>query len=134
DLLADLTGVRVVGTAPGRELSGKRALVTGSTSGIGRAIALELAAAGADVIIHGRRSVEAAERVAAAVRERGAFGSVLLADLRDAAECRRLVDQAWQQGDLHILVNNAGADTLTGEAGRWPFEQKLDELLAVDVK
>jgi 2-amino-4-hydroxy-6-hydroxymethyldihydropteridine diphosphokinase len=60
DLLADLTGVRIVGKSPGRELTGKQALVTGSTSGIGRAIALELAAAGANVLIHGRRSVEAA--------------------------------------------------------------------------
>ena len=66
DLLADLLQLRPFGISPGRELTGLRALVTGSTSGIGRAIAVELASAGADVIVHGRRSVEAAEETAAA--------------------------------------------------------------------
>ena len=134
DLLAGLTGMRVVGASPGRELTGRRALVTGSTSGIGRAVALELAAAGAGVIVHGRRSADAAEAVAAAVHRRGGESAVLLADLRDPDECRRLVDRAWGLGPLHILVNNAGADTLTGGAARLPFARKLEELLAVDVK
>jgi 3-oxoacyl-[acyl-carrier protein] reductase len=109
-------------------------LVTGSTSGIGRAIALELAAAGADVLIHGRRSPEAAVAVAGRVRAMGVRSGFVLVDLRDPVECQRLVEEAWNlwQG-LDILVNNAGADTLTGEAGRWPFERKLAELLAVDV-
>ena len=61
-LLAELQGIQPAGPTPGRELTGLRALVTGSTSGIGRAIALELAAAGADVIIHGRQSHDAARR------------------------------------------------------------------------
>src|SRR6185437_9275682 len=67
DLLAELQGLRLHSSAPGRELAGRRALVTGSTSGIGRAIALELATAGADVIIHGRRSQKAAEETAARI-------------------------------------------------------------------
>ncbi len=134
ELLADLTGVRPHGKAPGRELAGKRALVTGSTSGIGRAIALDLAAAGASVIVHGRRSVEKAEAVAAEVRCWGGESRILMADLSVADECRRLAEQAWNLWPLDILVNNAGADTLTGEAARWPFERKLEELLAVDVK
>ena len=118
----------------GRELTGLRAVVTGSTSGIGRAMALALAAGGADVIVHGRRSRESAEEVAALVRAAGARGGVVLADLRDERECRRLVEDAWQTwGGVEVWVNNAGADTLTGEAGRWPFERKLQELLAVDV-
>src|SRR5439155_14666257 len=50
-LKADLLGVAPFGPSPGRELTGSRALVTGSTSGIGRAIALEFAAGGADVIV-----------------------------------------------------------------------------------
>jgi 3-oxoacyl-[acyl-carrier protein] reductase len=135
DLLADLTGVRLASASPGRELTGKNALVTGSTSGIGRAVALELAAAGANVLVHGRRLAEAAEAVAAAVRRAGGKSEVLLADLRQADECRYLAEQAWGTWEsLDILVNNAGADTLTGEAAKWLFERKLEELLAVDVR
>jgi 3-oxoacyl-[acyl-carrier protein] reductase len=115
-------------------LAGLRALVTGSTSGIGRAIALELAAAGADVIVHGRRSRAALEAVVEQVRQVGVRGQALLADLRDREACEQLVEDAWRQwGGLDIWINNAGADTLTGEAIHWPFERKLEELLAVDV-
>ncbi|HYT90039.1 MAG TPA: 2-amino-4-hydroxy-6-hydroxymethyldihydropteridine diphosphokinase [Gemmataceae bacterium] len=72
----------------GRELEGQTALVTGSTSGIGRAIALELAAAGARVIIHGRRA-EAAAAVADEVVSLGATAFVALGDLIQLEECRR---------------------------------------------
>jgi 2-amino-4-hydroxy-6-hydroxymethyldihydropteridine diphosphokinase len=117
-----------------RELAGRRALVTGSTSGIGRAIALELAAGGADVIVHGRRSQEAGRQLGDQLRSLGVRSQVLLADLRQAGECQGLVQKAWEEWDgLDIWVNNAGADTLTGEASRWAFERKLEELLAVDV-
>jgi 2-amino-4-hydroxy-6-hydroxymethyldihydropteridine diphosphokinase len=128
-----------------RELSGLRAVVTGSTSGIGRAIALELATAGADVVIHRRNpgglaepaaaEIRAqAEQVADAVRAHDVRSQVILADLRQREECRRLAELAWQTwGGVDIWINNAGADTLTGEAGDWSFEQKLGELLAVDV-
>jgi 2-amino-4-hydroxy-6-hydroxymethyldihydropteridine diphosphokinase len=134
DLLADLLGLRPAGPAPGRELAGLRALVTGSTGGIGRAVALELAAGGADVVVHGRRSRDAAEDAASAVRRRGGRSAALLADLRDRDQCLKLGDEAWGAwGGLDVLVNNAGADTLTGDAAAWPFERKLAELLAVDV-
>jgi NAD(P)-dependent dehydrogenase (short-subunit alcohol dehydrogenase family) len=134
DLLADLQGLRPAGPSPGRELAGQRALVTGSSSGIGRAIALELVAAGADVLIHARRSVDAAAETVERTRALGSRSEVLLADLRKPDECLRLAEQAWEtwQG-LEIWINNAGADTLTGEAAHWPFERKLEELLAVDV-
>ncbi len=139
DLLADVQGLRPEAgwsqPPAGRELAGKRALVTGSTSGIGRAIALELAAAGADVVVHGRRSREAAETVAARVRVLGGRGAVVLEDLRDPEACRRLAGRGWDLwGGLDVWVNNAGADTLTGEAARRSFEWKLEELLAVDVR
>jgi 3-oxoacyl-[acyl-carrier protein] reductase len=134
-LRAELLGVRPYNRVPTRELTGMRALVTGSTSGIGRAIALELAAGGADVLIHGRRSRSAAEEVAAAVQRAGSRSGVVIADLRDPTACHTLIQQAWDHwGGLEILINNAGADTLTGEAASWPFERKLEELWAVDVR
>jgi 3-oxoacyl-[acyl-carrier protein] reductase len=116
------------------ELAGLRAVVTGSTSGIGRAIALELAAGGADVIVHGRRPA-AAEDVAALLRDKHVEARVLLGDLRDPEQLSRFAEAAWAEWDgLDIWINNAGADTLTGEAADWPFERKLQELLDVDVK
>jgi 2-amino-4-hydroxy-6-hydroxymethyldihydropteridine diphosphokinase len=124
-------GRRGEGKAP--ELAGKTALVTGSTSGIGRAIALELGAGGARVIVHGRRS-EAAADVAREIEELGGTAHILLGNLIQLEECRRLVDTAWEEwGPLDVWVNNAGADILTGEAAHWPFAHRLRELLEVDV-
>jgi 3-oxoacyl-[acyl-carrier protein] reductase len=119
-----------------RDLAGQTAVVTGSTSGIGRAIALELADAGANVVIHGRRSPESAERVAAECRARQVEARCIRADVRDGADCARMVDAAWGlwQRGIDIWINNAGADTLTGEAAAWSFERKLQELWAVDVQ
>ena len=134
DLLAKLLGVRPAGPSPGRELVGLRALVTGSTGGIGRAVAVELARGGADVIVHGRRSLEAAEAVAQEVRHAGGRCAVVMADLKVREGRRSLAEEAWRTWDgLDIVINNAGADTLTGAAAHWPFERKLEELLAIDV-
>jgi 3-oxoacyl-[acyl-carrier protein] reductase len=130
-----LSSVRSVSApAPAGELTGLRALVTGSTSGIGRAIALQFAAAGADVVVHGRKAA-AAEAVVAQLHARGVHGRAIVADLHQEEERHRLVETAWEEsGGLDIWVNNAGADTLTGEAAGWSFARKLEELLAVDVK
>ena len=129
----DLALERAPSTNTGRELEGLRALITGSTSGIGRAIALELAAAGAEIIIHGRDQ-EGAEAVLAEVEARDVAAEYILADLAAPEECRRLVETAWDSwGPIDIWINNAGADTLTGAAADWPFLRKLQELLDVDV-
>lgn len=118
-----------------RDLMGLRALVTGSTSGIGRTIVLELAAAGADVVIHGRRFPDCAVITAENARRLGVDAKVMVADLRKPADCRRLVQTAWDLFDgLDIWINNAGVDTLTGDAVHWPFERKLEELWSVDVR
>ena len=119
-----------------RVLHGQTAVVTGSTSGIGRAIALALAGAGANLLIHGRRSAQAAERVVAECQAQQVDAQYILADLRDDSECSRLVDFAWDLGKpgVDIWINNAGADTLTGDAAHWSFERKLQELWAVDVR
>ncbi len=118
-----------------RELAGHFAVITGSTSGIGRAIALALADAGANVIVHGRRAQEAVEQVAAACRQNQVQAHGVLVDLSDDAQCARLIDDAWRHFPaIDTWINCAGADTLTGEAARWPFERKLQDLWAVDVR
>ena len=81
-------------------LDGKLALVTGASRGIGRAIAEELARAGASVVVGYRSGKDEAEELAAAIGARA-----IQADVSDPAEARRLVDEA---GDVDILVNNAG--------------------------
>ncbi len=81
-------------------LEGKSALVTGASRGIGRAIALELGRAGADVVIGYRSGREEAEAVAAEIG-----GRAVQADVSDPASARALVEAA---GDVDILVNNAG--------------------------
>jgi len=122
-------------TTSRRELAGQNAVVTGSTSGIGRAIALALADAGANVIVHGRRSQERADSVAAECRGKQVKAQGFLADLRDENAAAKFVERVWQGcATLDIWVHCAGADTLTGEAAKWPFERKLQELWAVDVR
>jgi 3-oxoacyl-[acyl-carrier protein] reductase len=81
-------------------LEGKRALVTGASRGIGRAIAQELANAGATVVIGYRTGRDEAEALA---QELG--GRAIQADVSSAEDAKRLVDEA---GDLDVLVNNAG--------------------------
>jgi 3-oxoacyl-[acyl-carrier protein] reductase len=116
------------------ELKGCRAAVLGSTSGIGRAVALELAGAGADVLVHGRHSREAAEEVSDLVRRLGGRSEVIMADLADRAAGVRLVERAWSTwGRLDAWIHIAGADTLTGTAARLSFDEKLDRLWSIDV-
>jgi 3-oxoacyl-[acyl-carrier protein] reductase len=115
-------------------LHGLRAAVLGSTSGIGRAVALALADAGADGIVHGRAAPDAAREVAAACRRRGGRSEVLMADLADRVAGDRLVDHAWELwGGLDAWLHIAGADTLTVPAARLDFDAKLERLWAVDV-
>jgi NAD(P)-dependent dehydrogenase (short-subunit alcohol dehydrogenase family) len=87
-----------------RTLEGRTALVTGSTSGIGRAVAVHLAAAGADVIVHGRDAARGAVVVDEIV-EMGGSARFVAADLTDAVELERLVAEV---GPVDVLVNNAG--------------------------
>lgn len=113
-------------------LDNRWAVVTGSTRGIGKAIALELASAGANVVVHGRDR-EAADEVVAAIRLLKRESQAFVTDLADAACRRQLVDRLWQERPIDIWVNNAGLDVLTGEAADWPFDEKLRRLWEVDV-
>jgi 3-oxoacyl-[acyl-carrier protein] reductase len=87
----------------------KTALVTGAAKGIGRAIALKLAAQGHDIAIHYRSSRDEAETVRLEVEALGVRAVVLSADLRDAAQAQSLVSGAAEAlGGLGVLVNNVG--------------------------
>jgi 3-oxoacyl-[acyl-carrier protein] reductase len=120
--------------ATASELAGRTALVTGASSGIGAAIAIELATAGADVAVHAGSRRDAAERVAERVRACGGRATVLIQDLTQEDACRILVKRVWDWApEIDIWINNAGADVLTGEAAEWGFQGKLDLLWRVDV-
>jgi NAD(P)-dependent dehydrogenase (short-subunit alcohol dehydrogenase family) len=110
------------------ELSGKRALVTGATSGIGRAAAEALAREGAHVVISGRSAERGAE-VVAAIEAAGGRAEFVRADLGSADDVRTLAARA---GEIDILVNNAGVFPAgpTHELA----ESQLDETLAVNIK
>ena len=89
-------------------LEGRRALVTGAGIRIGRAIALALGHAGADVAVHHRSSADGAEAVAGEIRAAGRRAAVLTADLRDPSACRMLVRSAASAlGGLDLLVHSA---------------------------
>ena len=95
-------------TAPAaRELDGKAALVTGSVRGIGRAVALALAEAGAAVVVNGRRSAEAAREVADRIEAEGGRALVHLADVSAPNGAEGAVAAAVDAfGRLDVLVNN----------------------------
>ncbi|MCA9065136.1 MAG: SDR family oxidoreductase [Planctomycetaceae bacterium] len=114
-------------------LAGKQIVITGSSSGIGRAIALECARAGANIILNCRNSVSAAEGVAEEIREIGRQVAVIPADLASAAGRDLLTRQCLAIGQVHALVNNAGADLLTGVLREADFATKLLALLQTDV-
>lgn len=117
------------------DLTGQTAVVTGASSGIGRAIALLLAERGADVLVHARQSRERAEQTAEQIRQLGREANVVLADLAQPDAPARLAADAWRWSEqISIWVNNAGADVLTGAAGEMEFPEKLDRLYEVDVR
>jgi 3-oxoacyl-[acyl-carrier protein] reductase len=90
-------------------LEGRVALVTGAGRGIGRAIALTLAEAGADVAVNYRERIEPAEATAAEIRKLGRRAEVVQADVSRAADVARLVEATESRlGPIDVLINNAG--------------------------
>ena len=111
------------------QLSGKRALVTGSSVGIGKAIAQALAVEGVLVAVHGREQ-ERAERVAREIATAGGTAVVVLGDLTRDDEVKRIADETERLlGGVDILVNNAGG---SGEKRVWEETPAADWAASYD--
>lgn len=113
-------------------LVGKRAVVTGASRGLGRAIALELAARGAQVHVGCRRGLREAESVCGEIREAGGNASAFALDLADRDSIRGAFDALLSAGDVDVLVNNAAI------ARDAPFalasDEDLDAVLDVNLR
>ncbi len=116
-------------------LSGKVVLVTGASRGIGRAIAMACARAGADVALtyHGDRA--GADSAATEIRALGRRPEVLQADTAVDADVAALARGARAAfGRVDVWINNAGFDILTGAGAELTWTEKLDQLLSVDLR
>ena len=115
------------------DLTGKKALVTGSSRGIGRAIAQALGQAGADVAVNFHTQAEAAEEVVRNLRELGRQAVAIQADVRDSDQVTHLVTAAQEAlGGLDILVNNAGL--VRDKYVTFMTESEWDEVLDTHLK
>ena len=104
----------------------KIALITGSTDGLGRAVARALAASGFQVLIHGR-DTRRGEDLVREISGRGGSASFLRADFASLAEVRALADTVCRQHDrLHLLINNAGIGTGDGSGRPAPRRTSAD--------
>jgi NAD(P)-dependent dehydrogenase (short-subunit alcohol dehydrogenase family) len=114
-------------------LAGEKALVTGSTAGIGRAIACEFARQGARVVVTGRDRARG-DDVLAAIAKRGGRATFVAADLRSEEACAALVERAADELDgLTVLVNNAaGGDGRDGRVGELSTK-RWEAILLVDL-
>jgi glucose 1-dehydrogenase len=114
-------------------LTGKVALVTGSSQGIGRGIATRFAQEGADVVINYNRTPSGAQEVLREVEAAGRRGLIVQADMGNTSDIRKLIATAVEHfGHLDILVNNAGVET---HAPFWEVkEEDYDKVLNINLK
>jgi 3-oxoacyl-[acyl-carrier protein] reductase len=111
------------------DLTGKVAVVTGSSRGIGRAIAVHLARQGAKVIVNSSKSAEAVEGVASQIRASGGEAVAVVGDVSNQADAEQLIKSAIDTyGRLDILVNNAGTtrDTLLMRMSEADWDAVMD--------
>jgi len=115
------------------DLQGKVAIVTGGSMGIGHAIALDLAAHGADVAINYRKHADEANAVVAEIEKMGRRGLAIQADVASFVDAQRMVDAVREKlGRLDVLVNNAGVNR---DGVVWKMtESQWDEVLDTNLK
>ncbi len=114
-----------------KKLTGKIAIITGATSGIGKATALLFAEEGADLVITGRRA-ELGQRVEDEIRQRGVRGVFVQADHTRAGDCSRVVERTLSEfGRVDILFNNAGI--VTSGTAETTSDEVWNATLAINV-
>jgi 3-oxoacyl-[acyl-carrier protein] reductase len=115
-------------------LVGMTVAVTGSSTGIGRSIALSMAAAGAKVILHGRLMSKELDATYTEITASGGTSFPIACDFSEPQSMKGFVDRCWAStGVIHTWVNCAGADILTGPPAGSNFVEKLEMLWRVDV-
>ncbi|HEX2501519.1 MAG TPA: 3-oxoacyl-ACP reductase family protein [Methylomirabilota bacterium] len=113
-------------------LSGRTALVTGASRGLGKAIALRLARDGAAIAVNYREQSDAAEAVTAQIRAQGGRALAVQADVADEAQVRDMVARVVRElGDVDVLVNNAGV-SYTGDLGSFDVD-RMESMRRVNV-
>lgn len=115
------------------QLEGKVAIVTGSSSGLGRAIAILFAQEGAKVVVNANKNVAGGEETTAMIEEAGGEAILVQASVASSEDCKRLVQAAVDNfGGVDILVNNAGVEIRGGVLAL--SEEEWDQMLNVDLK
>ena len=116
-------------------LEDKVTVITGASSGIGRAIALAYAGEGADVVVNYNKSKKRAQDVVGEIRGLSGQAIAIQANIADPDSVGSLLDKVITRfGRIDVWVNNAGADILTGSGARLKDREKLAELMDVDLK
>ena len=114
---------------------GRKVVVTGASGGVGSAVALAFADEGADVVVHYGRSEESAREVVAQIEKRGRVAYALGADVTKADDVAALARNARERlGRIDVWANIAGADILTGAAAKAPAIERLEKVIAVDLR
>lgn len=122
-------------TPPGRRLDGQYAVVTGSSRGFGRTIALALAKEGANVAVHYVKSADKANDVVKEVTSLGVESFSAKADLKRFDDVKALAEQVWDRwGRCDLLINNAGETAATQMSWRELSPEVVDDTLELDVK
>jgi len=122
-------------TPPGKRLAGQDAVVTGSSRGFGRTIAIALAEEGANVAIHYAKSAKSAEEAVREMKALGVDSFAVQADVRNLNQVKSLAEKVWDRwGRCDLLVNNAGETAATQMSWRELSPQVVDDTLELDVK